>query len=184
MAPHSWIIRVYNMPTQKKKLEFKQGRLPSKLRDRLADFVRKLYGEEFIDLIPVNLKYVCFERDLCLIYEKPLRGLDNLTVLFNAPWIAIYVNKHVLPSIPLVARIYREKGVRAAIVVKEQGVKAFLYGNDILVESVLKKIPPDKGVYTVIDGEDGEILGFVEWSEKKKVYVNLYDIGLFLRKLG
>lgn len=68
--------------------------------------------------------------------------------------------------------------------VKEQGIKAFLYGNDILPESVIKVIPPLKGVYAVVDPLDEEVVGFVEWSSIKNVYANIYDAGVFLRKLG
>jgi len=172
------------MPAQKKRLELKQGILPRKIRERLVDFVVGSYGSEFNDLIPINLRYICFGRDLCLIYEGTTMQNNGLTILFNGPWIGIYVKKHILPSIPLVTRIYREKGLRAAIIARDQGVKAFLYGNDILPESVVRKIPPDIGIYAVIDGEDNEVIGFAEWSEDEKVYVNLYDIGIFLRELG
>jgi len=40
--------------------------------------------------------------------------------LFKAPLIAVYAKRHIVPSIQLVARIFRERA-RSAIIVRETG---------------------------------------------------------------
>jgi hypothetical protein len=36
----------------------------------------------------------------------------------------------------------------------------------------------------VIDSTDGAVIGFAKWNNTKAVYENVYDAGVFLRKLG
>jgi 60S ribosome subunit biogenesis protein NIP7 len=184
MAAHTRAIWVYYMPSKKKKLRFRKGVLPQHLRRRFVRLIIELYGEDVVSMIPASLRYTCFEPGLCIVYEGDGKLNCSLTILYEGPWIAFILGKRIVPSIPLVSRIFREKGVKAAVLVKEQGIKAFLYGNDILPESVIKIIPPLKGVYAVVNPLDEEVVGFVEWSSIKNVYVNIYDAGVFLRKLG
>lgn len=36
----------------------------------------------------------------------------------------------------------------------------------------------------MIDPTDRTVIGFVKWNNAKAVYENIYDAGVFLRKLG
>ncbi|MEM4718393.1 MAG: hypothetical protein QXE81_06550, partial [Desulfurococcaceae archaeon] len=133
--------------------------------------------------IPGILKYLCINKEICNIYGSN-RYETDIKYIYENLWIAIYKEKNIAPSTILIDSIYRDHGIKAALYVKEQGLKAFLYGNDILPESVVRIIPPHYGIYSVIDPEDDVIVGFVKWNSKRRVYENIYDIGIFLRILG
>ncbi len=84
-----------------------------------------------------------------------------------------------------------------AALVAEQGVKAFLYGNDVLVASVLRIYEPfPKGsIVAVVDASDGRVIGVGraamdgESIEKAKrmgrmlsvAIINVFDLGVLLR---
>lgn len=172
------------MPVEKEKLTLRKGKLPSKIREELVDYVRRAYGEDVASQIPHKLRYVCFEPDFCLIYAPIGLSEEKLTLIYEGAWIATYTRGLVVPSIPFSSKVFSVKGPAVAIEVSEQGVKAFLYGNDILPISVIRVIPPRLGVYAVIDSTDGAVIGFVKWNNTKAVYENVYDAGVFLRKLG
>jgi len=91
----------------------------------------------------------------------------------------------------------------SAVEVKERGVKAFLYGNDILLQSVEKVYPPiaKRMFVAVVDASDGRVVGVAlalygqdelqtllsrlrEGSEdpNKVVMKNILDIGCFVRR--
>jgi ribosome biogenesis protein Nip4 len=92
-----------------------------------------------------------------------------------------------------------EKGFKigCAVVAKSQGVKAFLYGNDLLVSSVERFLHPiEKGVYVaVLDKEDMKVIGigkfvinpedFDRYVKEGKMLItvveNIFDLGIFLR---
>jgi len=92
-----------------------------------------------------------------------------------------------------------EKGLKigCAVVAKSQGVKAFLYGNDLLVSSVERFLHPiEKGVYVaVLDKEDMKVIGigkfvinpedFDRYVKEGKMLIpvveNIFDLGIFLR---
>lgn len=170
------------MPDKEKKLVLRKGVLKNKMRKSLYSLLRKLFDIEPGEFIPYELRYICF-NELCVIYGKNL-DIDTPTILYEDSWIGLYIKNIIVPSIPLTSKIFEKTGMKASIVVKDQGVKAFLYGNDILRESVIEIIPPDIGIYAVVDSSDNSIIGFARWSRVKGVYENIYDIGLFLRELG
>lgn len=172
------------MPSKKDEIVLKKGKVPSKILDKLRKTVEELYGVDPSKYIPLLANYVCF-NEFCILYSG-IKHLEKIsaTRLFEGSWIGVYYKKLVVPSVTLVKHIYAEVGTKAAVVVAEQGVKAFLYGNDVLLESVLRVIPPRKGLYAVIDSLDGEVIGFAKWDPARKVYMNVYDLGMFLRILG
>lgn len=169
----------------KKTVELKTGRLSENAVRRLRNLVERLYGVATRELIPENLYYTCFDN-LCIIYTTTRDSLEgiNFTRLFAGKWIGVYHKKILAPSISLVKEIYGKVGVKAALVVNDKGVKAFLYGNDVLPESVVQVVPPKRGLFAVIDQSDGEVIGFARWNPRKEVYENVYDLGLYLRLLG
>ncbi|RLG85170.1 MAG: hypothetical protein DRO39_06275, partial [Thermoprotei archaeon] len=92
--------------------------------------------------------------------------------------------------------------VVAAVEVGVQGVRAFLYGNDILLQSVERLYPPIKrgGYVAVIDPADGRVIGvaralydyrsiesLVEGLKRGSadpnapVFENVFDLGCFVR---
>jgi hypothetical protein len=175
------------MPTSKERVRLKTGKTPQRLMERLKRTVISLYGVNPEKYIPVDTRLTCI-NGLCIIhseetYTSKLR-VTGVRVLYEGSWLGVYTKKHVLPSTTLAARIIREYGLSSAIIVNEKAVKAFLYGNDILPESVIEIYPSSTGVYAVLDQLDHEVIGFSRWSSRRNIYVNLYDIGFFLRNLG
>lgn len=161
----------------------KMGVLSISVREKIAKRLKELYDVDPSNYVPPALRYTCYLKDLCVIYGSKLNAAD-LTVLYEDSWIALYIKKQFIPSISIVRSIYSNHGVKSAIIVGEQGIKAFLYGNDVLPDSVISIIPPAKDLYAVIDSSDDEIVGFASWDPIKKIYANIFDIGMFLRVLG
>ena len=164
-------------------IKLKVGTVPRDIVDRLKTMYRSLYGVDVADYSPGPVKYTCLDATLCVIYGGAL-ALPGARVVYGGLWIATIVKGALAPSISLANRIFKERGVRASLLVAEQGVKAFLYGNDVLPQSVLEVIPPEHGLYAVVDPEDNEVIGFAKWNPEKRVYENVYDAGIFLRSLG
>lgn len=187
MASHTRPLWVHYMPAVKKRVEFKTGKTPRRLVEGLKHTVSALYGVNPDKYIPENTRLTCIDR-LCIIHSEEACAsqlrLAGIRVLYEGGWLGVYTRNHVLPSTVLANSITRERGPSSAIIVSEQAVKSFLYGNDILPKSVIKIYPSTIGVYAVIDQLDQEVIGFAKWSKRKNVYVNLYDIGFFLRTLG
>ncbi len=98
-----------------------------------------------------------------------------------------------VPSVNLLHITYCELGVRSALVVSLKGLKPFLYGNDVLKESVINCFEPVRRGYVVgIVGEDGYVYGvglpvINSCSElnllkgSDVVALNVFDVGWFLR---
>lgn len=171
------------MPSEKKVVKFKVGGVPSGVVEKFKNALRELYGIDPEEHVTGKLRYTCPSKDLCIIYGKQL-PLCGLPVLYEDSWVALYAKKVLAPSLSLIRKIYGKHGVKAAILVSEKGVRAFLYGNDVLPQSVVKTIPPRLGLYAVIDSSDMEVIGFAKWDGKRQVYKNVYDVGIFLRTLG
>jgi len=186
VASHTRVIWVYDMPS-KKRIKLRSRRTPLKLLKKLKTIIKRLYNVNPEEYIPAITRLTCID-EFCIIHSEisstqELR-ISGLRVIFEGSWLGVYTHRLITPSTLLARKIFRDQGVRAAILVAEQGVKAFLYGNDILPESVIKIYPPSIGIYAVIDCVDNEVVGFTKWSSEKGVYVNLYDLGIFLRILG
>lgn len=173
------------MPIKKESIKLRTGRLPRGIAEKLEKMIYELYGVDPSEFIPKNTRYTCF-NELCIICSHSIEALNMLSAmkLFAGKWIALYRNKILAPSIPLVNEIYSRAGLKAAVLITDKGIKAFLYGKDVLPESIIKVIPPSKGLYAVIDQYDNEVIGFVRWNPIRQVYENIYDAGIFIRLLG
>lgn len=112
MAAYTRAIWVYHMPSEKKKLRFRKGVLPQHLKRRFVRLITELYGEDVVSMIPASLQYTCFEPGLCIVYEGDGKLNGSLTILYEGPWIAFILGKRIVPSIPLVSRIFREKELK------------------------------------------------------------------------
>lgn len=154
------------------------------LGDELREVLREVFGINPGEYIRGPLRSTRVNNDICVIYE-PIKGARlRPTMLFSGRWVGLSVKGLVVPSIQLLNEIYSREGPAAAIIVAEQGVKAFLYGNDVLVESVIEAYPPADGIVGVLDSTDMKVIGVAKYSKKEGVYKNVYDAGIFLRLLG
>ena len=98
-----------------------------------------------------------------------------------------------IPSVSLLQIIYDSVGPRRAIEVSEEGLKPFLYGNDILRKSVTKCYEPvSRGEVVGILGSDGYVYGvglsnvdscseLSKLRDLDEVAKNVFDIGWYLR---
>lgn len=162
-------------------------------------FLKCLDGKFYI-LNVGDVKEVYFTNDRHVI--KILEEVSELKPVMLGLFIGwIKKNKNFIPSPNLLKHLYDCLGViKGAAVVSSQGVKAFLYGNDILLESIVKVYKPiKKALYVaIIDAADSEIIGIGKsnydyenliklMKENKKnknveVFKNVFDLGRFLRK--
>lgn len=171
------------MSPTKKVIKFRRGRPPQYVVNELKRILVDIYCASPLEFISGgDIKYICF-NDVCILYTGRDR-LDALDVIYEGKWVGLYTKNTVAPSISVIRSIYDKHGVRAAIVVSEKALKAFLYGRDILSESVVEIIPPRGRLYSVIDPTDSEVVGFVKWSDEERVYKNIYDAGIFIRALS
>lgn len=154
------------------------------LGDRLYRVLREVFGVGPDEYLRGPLRSFRVNDEICVLYEPIGRVELKPIALFSGKWAGLSVKGVVVPSIQLLNEIYSGKGPTAAILVAEQGVRAFLYGNDVLTESVIKAYPPANGVVGVIDAADMRVIGVAKFSKKEGVYENIYDAGIFLRLLG
>ncbi len=97
-----------------------------------------------------------------------------------AGWI---VKNDFVPSPWIFEKALRIGGkIGCAVEVLEQGVKAFLYGNDILIASVKKFLHPvRKGMYVaVLDAYDGSVIGVGKLVKEPNEIEELHKLGRIL----
>ncbi len=150
----------------------------------LVNYIIEVLNYDPYKLFKPPLYYTCFNNK-CIIHEKSGKYYKS-TLLYSGRWIGILINNKPYPSPLIYEEIYRRTGeYRAAIIIKEQGVKAFLYGNDVLMESIAKEYPPLEYPVAVIDQEDHRVIGVARRIKSRKPYYqNIYDLGMFLREWG
>ena len=141
------------------------------------------------------------------IFEEAYIISDTLTkvikVIFSKGYIpysaGLYIGRirkskpYFIPSINLLQLIYNELGLRRAIVVSDEGLKPFLYGNDILRKSVIECYEPlSKNDVVGIVGTEGYVYGIglctmERCNDLKRlkdldlVARNVFDVGWYLR---
>jgi len=141
------------------------------------------------------------------IFKEAYIISDTLTevikVIFSKGYIpysaGLYIGRirrskpYFIPSINLLQLIYDELGLRRAIVVSDEGLKPFLYGNDILRKSIIRCYEPLKKNDVVgIVGTDGYVYGIglctIESCNDLRrlrdldlVAKNVFDVGWYLR---
>ncbi|MEM4481585.1 MAG: hypothetical protein QXK88_01050 [Desulfurococcaceae archaeon] len=170
------------MSPAKKVAKFKAGRAPENIVVELREILSSTYSANPSEFIGESVRYTCI-NNICILYCGKART-NALKILYEGNWVGLYNKKVIAPSISVIKSIYSKYGVKAAIVVGEKALRAFLYGNDIFPESVHEVIPPRKWLYSVIDPDDGEVVGFVKWSRERRIYENIYDVGIFIRALN
>ncbi|MET1160307.1 MAG: hypothetical protein ABWW65_05045 [Thermoprotei archaeon] len=165
-----------------KRIRFRFGKLGKNPSLNLLEYIEKVLGTNPTDYFKLPLYYICL-NDLCIVHEKSGK-IDGVSLIYTGNWIGVLVGDDVYLSPQLYEKIYSRTGYRAAIVVSEKGIKNFLYGKDVLEESVLKKYPPLDNPVAVIDSYDNRVVGVAIPIRERRIYKNVYDLGIFLRRLG
>jgi len=169
------------MKSSKRRVRLRFGKLDASYRSKLEKYLSNVLGVDPHGIIPEELYYTCFDEH-CFIHEEAGRD-EYVTLIYSGLWIGVIIDGDVYLSIPIYEKIYSTIGFKAAIVVGELGVKNFLYGRDILEESIVSKYPPLNNPLAVIDHSDGRVIGVVKPVENR-VYKHIYDLSMFLHILG
>jgi len=166
---------------RRRKIKFVSKPSPAEHIEALKKYVGRAFNAELDLLVEVGeLKETCF-NDLCLIFQ----GITELSgAVFSGELVGIVKEGHVVPSPQLYTKLFQRFGWRSCVVATDKGVKAFLYGNDLLLESVAEIYPPVDNYVAVLDYYDYNVIGVAVWDESSKVFKNVFDLGVYLRKLG
>ncbi|ADI32123.1 hypothetical protein [Staphylothermus hellenicus] len=170
--------------SNKHKLRISLGKLSKKYKDSLFSYVKNVLEADPVKYLGHDLYYVCLNTN-CFI-SNGAGKYHKLTMLYKGVWIGVIINNKPYLSPEIYEEIYRDiRTYRAAIIVGEKGVKNFLYGNDILEQSIIAEYQPLDQPVAVIDHLDGKVIGVAERVVGRgKIYQNIYDLGFFLRLWG
>ncbi len=171
----------HRKPKEEPRITYESRRLPRRYLSILKNYIRKSLRTDPNNYIGNSLVVTCLGKT-CIIHEG--RNTYPATTLYSGRWIGLIIDDYPYLSPVLYEEIYMEHGYRAAVIARNKGVKAFLYGNDILPISVQRVYGPKKYPLAVIDSSDHKVIGVVRWDPRRKIYRNIYDLGLFLRTLG
>lgn len=180
--------------------------------DKLLSYIRLLYPrehEEVIDKISGSLgpKILCVSgcREVYIVSERLAETATILSdrgaeVLSAGLRVGEVVAGRLVPNPVFMEYVFRLTGrFRGAVVAREEGVRSFLYGRDLLYESLERVYPPvEKNmIVSVLDTSDLSVIGvgvFLEdigdvlsWPRrgeflKRPVVANIRDLGLYLRR--
>ena len=164
-----------------KRVRFRFTRLGSRLYRQLVEYLDKVLKVNPRSYLPDKLYMTCFDK-YCIVHEEAGRD-EHVTLLYSGEWYGLVVNGKAYLSTYVYERVYAEHGYKAAIVVGEKGVKNFLYGRDVLEESIVERFEPLNNPVAVLDFSDYRVIGVVEPS-RRGVYKHVYDLSLFLHILG
>lgn len=178
------------------------------LNNSVINYIEKCFGRKFLEIIFSEYDLKLFEKNknvkrVCLIpkhisstISKEFNKINIITSALIIGWIKR--NFDFIPSTHLF-NIAKEKGFDygCSVVAKSHGVKAFLYGRDLLVLSVERFLHPvEKNMYVaVLDPEDMNVVGIgrivinpeeldVLISKGKVLQVvveNMFDLGMLIR---
>ncbi len=169
----------------------------------LLYLINDYLGSDAAELIS-NLGYLMLCRGVFNeAYLIPPKLKDIIKTLFKSgrvPYSAgLYLGRirkfspKFIPSINLLQLVYDSLGFRSALIIREEGLKPFLYGNDVLKVSVINCFEPVRRGYLVgIVGLDGFVYGvglsvinscreLRNLKDDDLVARNVFDVGWFLR---
>jgi len=164
-----------------KKIKLRIGSLNKRHYRELYHYLENILRVDPLKYIPSKLYYTCFD-EICFIHEEAGR-LNKASLIYSGLWIGLIINDNVYLSPQLYEKIYYDTGFKASIIVNDIATKNFLYGRDILEESILEKYPPLSNPISVVDHRDRRVIGVAEYVGKG-IYKNIYDLGWFLRIFG
>lgn len=176
-------MRIDENELKGRRVRFRKGLLSRNHYDQLVDYLTNVLNVDYRDYICIEPNFVCLNK-VCLCFCNPggVGFEDPKAIVYAGLWIGLLKGGRIYLSIDLYEDIYRDVGFKAAIKVSEVGVKNFLYGRDVLEQSVIEKHPPLNNPLAVVDSTDDRVIGVVE--PRRGFYRNVYDIGLFLRYFG
>ncbi len=168
-------------------------------RGIVKTLLRAYRMSEIEGCIPKKLSITCdLYPGLCIVTAM-YRDPGFKPIYLGSP-VGIVIEGKIYPHPDLLLEIYRCTGsIRSAVEAEPQGVRAFLYGNDLLVASVGKIYRPFRrgDIVGIIDPEDGRVVGIGRASldhvdiykarsmgrDTEVAVENIFDLGWFLRKL-
>ncbi|HWQ16496.1 MAG TPA: PUA domain-containing protein [Sulfolobales archaeon] len=169
-------------------------------REKLLGILSRAYRRSEISrCIPQTLEITCnLYPGICIV--TAIERETGLKHLYAGSPVGIIINGEIYPYPDLLQEIYRCTGdIRSAVEAGSHGVKAYLYGNDLLVASVEKIYRPFRrgDIVGVIDTDDGHVIGvgraLLDPAEILRVRAmgrgteaaveNIFDLGWFLRVL-
>ncbi|MGC9148239.1 MAG: PUA domain-containing protein [Sulfolobales archaeon] len=175
----------------------------------LKEYFEKIFDMYTLESFFSNKRLVYLENKYRELYAISKNFLDyinetlvskRIKIISLGLFIGFVRENRFIPSPQFLEELYLlSRRIRGAIVAKEKGVKAFLYGNDLLYESIHRIYEPFKRGYVVgvIDKYDMRVIGvgiaaadleeIKEWINKtdfrlKPVVYNEFDLGFFLRE--
>jgi ribosome biogenesis protein Nip4 len=184
-----------------------EKKIEIKIIEDLIEAISKILSREEIErCMPKNLRVSCkIYQGICIVSSSPEfvnEGISQLKVepLFMGKIVGVSLNNKVYPSPWLLEDLYECIGeIRSAVEAEQQGVKAFLYGNDLLVASVGKIYGRFRrgDIIAIIDPIDGKVIGVARamlnpseiaiarsrGEQSDLAAKNIFDLGWLLRKL-
>jgi len=146
-----------------------EKKIEIKIIEDLIEAISKILSREEIErCMPKNLRVSCkIYQGICIVSSSPEfvnEGISQLKVepLFMGKIVGVSLNNKVYPSPWLLEDLYECIGeIRSAVEAEQQGVKAFLYGNDLLVASVGKIYGRFRrgDIIAIIDPIDRKVIG-------------------------
>ncbi|MEM3831155.1 MAG: hypothetical protein QXS89_03040 [Sulfolobales archaeon] len=150
---------------------------------------------------------LCFEEPCKRMYLVEERLLERIFGLYDrgveiqaaGVLIGLIYGELFIPSPRFLELLYGTLDtVRGAVIAREEGVRVFLYGRDLLYESVVEILRPFRKKLTVavIDRSDNRVVGvgfaaedadeILRWPRtrdymRRPVVYNIIDLGLYLR---
>ncbi|MEM2204447.1 MAG: PUA domain-containing protein [Sulfolobales archaeon] len=169
-------------------------------KEKLLGILSRAYKRtEIIKCIPQRFKITCnLYPGICIV--TAIESEIDLKYMYAGSPVGIIINGEIYPYPGLLQEIYRCTGdTRSAVEAGSQGVKAYLYGNDLLVASVEKIYRPFRrgDIVGVIDPSDRRVIGVgralldpreilrakAMGRDTEAAVENIFDLGWFLRVL-
>ena len=165
----------------------------------LREYIERKLNAPWNEIVKEPLLKYCY-NGICFIVSSSenVRKADlmkEFNVVFGGEVIGIVYRGYVFPSLNVYERVFHETGeFRAAIIANEEGVKNFLYGNNLYASSIIEYYEPIDNIVAIIDNVDMKAIGvakpivhgrrlreYIQRKLERPVYENIFDLGLFLR---
>lgn len=171
--------------------------------DEVLAHIVRLYGEGALGALRGYTPMYCSGAftEVYLLHARLLEAVETILASGRVPYFAgLYAGRlrsarpKFIPSHLVIERVYRHLGrpVRAVRAL-ERGIKAILYGRDLLAESasscyepveegeVLAVIGPDDYVYAIGVSRVAGCDGVAELKRTEAVAQSVFDLGWYLR---